>query len=92
MVTDTGECFYIKCAYFSICSDCGNNNWENKCNCPEDCLDERGLLEPKPGSCKAMSLRYYFNQEEKICKSFVWGGCGGVVPFSTLEECQEVCE
>ena len=24
----------------SICSDCGNNNceeWENECNCPEDC-------------------------------------------------------
>jgi hypothetical protein len=25
----------------AICSDCGNDNcedWENRCNCPEDCL------------------------------------------------------
>ena len=34
-----GNCFSLTDSG-SICSDCGNNNceeWENPCNCPEDC-------------------------------------------------------
>lgn len=49
-------------------------------------------LEPETGSCKAMILKYYFDQIENVCKEFTWGGCNGVVPFETLEECESVCE
>jgi hypothetical protein len=55
-------------------------------------LDGRCTLEPDPGVCKAHMPRYYFNQTEGICKEFIWGGCGGNVPFETLEECQTACE
>ena len=35
-----GECFDVPDTG-TICSDCGNNiceEWENLCNCPEDCI------------------------------------------------------
>ncbi len=43
---------------------------------------------PEIGSCKAAFKKYYFDKTEKKCKEFIWGGCNGVVPFETLEECQ----
>lgn len=48
-------------------------------------------LFPRAGRCDAAIPRYYFDQEEQKCKEFLWGGCDGVVPFETLEACQE-CE
>jgi hypothetical protein len=48
-------------------------------------------LDPDPGFCKAYIKRYYYDQTEKKCKEFIWGGCDGVVPFETLEECKQ-CE
>jgi len=36
--------------------------------------------------------KYYYDEEEKKCKEFIWGGCDGVVPFETLEECEEQCD
>ena len=50
------------------------------------------FLAPQPGSCKALTPGYYFDSQEKICKRFIWGGCEGVRPFATLEECKMSCE
>lgn len=47
-------------------------------------------LEPDAGNCLAAFPRYYFNNSTKKCEEFTWGGCGGVVPFETKEEC-EMC-
>jgi hypothetical protein len=55
------------------------NNWKIADPCK---------LEPDPGLCKAYMPRYYYDDG---CKEFIWGGCGGVVPFETLEECQAQC-
>ena len=55
-------------------------------------LDAQCKLEPETGPCEAFFISYYFDQQESACKEFVWGGCQGVVPFETLEECQEVCK
>jgi hypothetical protein len=46
-------------------------------------------LTPDPGPCEAYIPKYYFDQESGECKEFIWGGCDGVVPFDTLEECNE---
>ncbi len=43
------------------------------------------------GPCNAAFQRFYFDPVEKKCLPFTWGGCGGVVPFETLEAC-ELCE
>jgi len=64
------------------------------------CEDEKYPLEskskkcdllPDPGLCKALIPKYYFDKNEGKCKEFSWGGCAGVVPFDTLEECEQ-CE
>ncbi len=48
-------------------------------------------LAPEPGMCKAAFQRYYFDSQSGECKVFIWGGCGGVVPFETLDECLTEC-
>ena len=61
------------------------------CNLPcEALLSECGMA-PETGPCFAAIPKFYFDAEVQECKTFTWGGCGGVVPFDTLEECQE-CE
>ena len=49
---------------------------------------DRYALEPDPGHCEAAITRYYYDRDEKRCVEFLWGGCGGVVPFETLDECE----
>ena len=48
-------------------------------------------LTPDPGMCQAAIPRYYYDTEAGKCREFTWGGCAGVVPFETMEECLE-CE
>ena len=48
-------------------------------------------LEPDPGLCKAYFPKYYFDDETQTCQEFIYGGCGGVVPFDTVEECNQQC-
>ena len=49
-------------------------------------------LEPDPGECDAAFEIFYFDQNTLSCESAWWGGCNGIVPFWTLEACQESCE
>ena len=79
----------------------GNDNGLNYCN---TCFCEDGLLscteiscdpcgaEPNIGPCFAAIPVYYFNQDSGSCEEFTWGGCGGTVPFETLQECENACE
>lgn len=61
--------------------------------CEEDeDLPEQCLLEPEPGTCEALIPGYYYDPDTGQCGQFIWGGCGGVVPFHTMSECEEVCE
>jgi len=48
----------------------------------------RCSLSPDPGECFAAFRKYYYDAEEGTCKEFMWGGCNGVVPFHTLEDCE----
>lgn len=54
-------------------------------------LDARCALRPETGHCRAAFPRYYFDAASGSCKEFIWGGCGGVVPFETLGDCVETC-
>jgi agmatine/peptidylarginine deiminase len=79
----------------------GSDNGLNYCN---TCSCEDGVLlctymlcdpcgaEPDPGMCLAAIPAYYFNQVSGSCEEFTWGGCGGTVPFETLQECENTCE
>ncbi|WP_460941814.1 BPTI/Kunitz domain-containing protein [Spirosoma daeguense] len=60
--------------------------------CQKDCAtSERCQLQPNAGPCYAAFTKYYYDQSEKRCKTFTYGGCGGVIPFDTMEQCKE-CE
>ena len=56
-----------------------------------DPLNDACYLIPDPGVCKGHFPRYYYDQDTEKCKEFVWGGCGGVVPFETMGECNSGC-
>ncbi len=58
----------------------------------EDAKDTRCYLESVPVVCNAAFERYYFDSESGLCEKFIWGGCGEVVPFETMQECQNSCE
>jgi hypothetical protein len=48
-------------------------------------------LSPSKGPCKAMFEKFFYNQDTNQCQGFFWGGCEGVVPFDTKEECENTC-
>lgn len=53
---------------------------ENKCD-----------LIPKTGPCRGFIQKYYYNQTTRTCEEFTYGGCRGIVPFDTLQECENNC-
>jgi hypothetical protein len=53
--------------------------------------NKRCALKPERGPCKGMFERYYYDAKSGTCKQFIWGGCGGAVPFETLEACNKDC-
>ena len=73
-------------------------NYCNTCSCEDGELlcsylpcDPCGA-EPDPGICDAAIPAYYFNPDSGNCEEFTWGGCGGTVPFDTLQECENSCD
>ena len=44
-------------------------------------------LEPDQGDCKAVIIKYYYDSRKNKCREFEWGGCDGVIPFDTLQDC-----
>ena len=54
-------------------------------------LDKRCLQKGESGRCRAFFPRFYFDKENGKCKKFIWGGCGGLVPFETMQSCEETC-
>ena len=55
-------------------------------------IHARCYVKPDSGRCKALFYRAYYNPVTKTCAEFVYGGCGGSVPFDTIQACKNVCE
>ncbi|MDC0231590.1 BPTI/Kunitz domain-containing protein [Aureispira] len=55
-------------------------------------IDSTCYLVPDIGPCFGAFIKYYYDQNTNTCKSFTWGGCDGVVPFNTLQECENACQ
>lgn len=47
---------------------------------------------PDSGRCKAAHTRYFHDPDTGECRAFIWGGCGGNVPFETMEACVRACQ
>ena len=70
-----------------INTGCNDNQEKNK----SEPLSDACYLIPDPGMCMAVFPRYYYDSDAGQCKEFIWGGCGGVVPFETKTDCEEGC-
>ena len=56
-------------------------------NLPDQCY-----LAPDSGNCEGAFPSFYYNLENNSCEQTAWGGCGGIIPFQTLDECINTCE
>ena len=99
--TDYNACNYnceanlddFSCQYSELYYDCeGNciNDFDNDEICDEMELNSCEQF-PDPGPCFAAIEVFYFNQNTQECQSTIWGGCNGVVPFWTLNDCLNQC-
>ncbi|OON69030.1 BPTI/Kunitz domain-containing protein [Hymenobacter sp. CRA2] len=80
----------MKQIYYALLLSCGTLLG---CEKKERVLPEQCRLEPNAGPCMAAMPKYYYNPKNGRCEQFIWGGCGGVVPFQTLQECKDCgCE
>lgn len=61
------------------------------CQSNSDKLPAECQLKPESGRCRAAIERYWFDPQTESCKAFIWGGCDGVAPFETLQDCQRTC-
>jgi hypothetical protein len=53
---------------------------------------EKCAFVPPPDACLAAIPRYYYDQSQKKCLQYTWGGCGEFA-FETLEACESCgCE
>ena len=54
-------------------------------------ISDNCMLLPNVGICDAAISIYYFNSLTLQCEETYWGGCDGVVPFWTLDDCLNAC-
>jgi len=87
-----------KCEPFNYGGCGGNeNNFETLNECKDRCerhSEDKNecSLEPDSGPCEAIQIRYHYSKEEKKCKKFVYGGCGGNKNrFNNESECLRNC-
>ncbi|EKF75521.1 proteinase inhibitor I2 Kunitz metazoa [Alcanivorax hongdengensis A-11-3] len=62
------------------------------CQSAPDELPDACYQKPESGMCRAAFQRYYYDEDTGTCKSFIWGGCKGSVPFETLDDCTRSCD
>ena len=72
-----------------VLTGCGGGGGEviRKDELPVACV-----AKPKPGSCMGAIPKIYYDFRENRCKTFYWSGCGGFVPYQTMEACVKECE
>lgn len=73
-----------------LCLFAGLSATRTQANASDD--SARCSLAPDPGPCKGLFEIYYYDAQSRSCRPSFYGGCQGVVPFETLEQCQAACE
>jgi len=103
---DTEKAKCSQFVYSGCMGNANNFGTENECqsNCfswgddvliPPGLEEEEGNFcseEPDAGPCKASKPRFYFDENDKSCKTFLYGGCkGNRNNFLTEKDCQNAC-
>ncbi|XP_061774396.1 LOW QUALITY PROTEIN: tissue factor pathway inhibitor a [Nerophis ophidion] len=90
---DTGQCELFE---YGGCQ--GNaNNFETLEACQETCLvsDDKSPchLQKRPGPCRGLVTRYFFDSSSQQCKRFFYGGCfGNANNFGSMALCNAKCQ
>ncbi len=50
------------------------------------------VAKAKPGYCGGSIPKVYYDYRHNRCRTFFWSGCGGYVPYQSMEECVKQCE
>lgn len=53
--------------------------------------DARCAQRPEPGPCKGLFHKFYYDPARNACRSFIYGGCQGAVPFDDQQACEQAC-
>lgn len=54
-------------------------------------LDKCLLLQDN-GSCNNVSSKFFYDSQDGVCKTFMYGGCGGNENrFDTKQQCEQHC-
>uniref|UniRef100_A0A131YSD7 Pancreatic trypsin inhibitor n=1 Tax=Rhipicephalus appendiculatus TaxID=34631 RepID=A0A131YSD7_RHIAP len=79
----------------------GNGNrFESKQKCVWTCsrfigmknITSTCMKKPDPGPCRAYIIRWFYDKNHHVCKTFVYGGCqGNSNSFATEQKCQATC-
>jgi hypothetical protein len=80
--------WWLVLALVAVLGGCGGGGADR--GDPED-LPVSCVAKPDPGHCRGHVKKYYFDYRDNRCKSFTHSGCGGRVPFETLEDCMNYC-
>jgi hypothetical protein len=65
---------------------CAGTSQETDKGLPVQCVDR-----PDPGPCAGQLPRFWYDYRTDSCRMFLYGGCGGRVPFQTRADCARVC-
>ncbi|KAG8519728.1 WAP four-disulfide core domain protein 8, partial [Galemys pyrenaicus] len=80
---------YLKCCSFNCRKRCMDpfRGRGVRCEGREPCM-----LPVDSGNCKKSELRWYFDAENQLCKSFTYGGCqGNANNFLNRRDCKRAC-
>lgn len=72
---------------------CTASGFETFSSCKAKCLVNVCTLPGEHGPCDLDRVRYYYSQENKKCRPFLYGGCyGNNNNFETIDECASRCD
>jgi len=81
-------CGVVMAVAVALLGGCGGSRYA--AGDPED-LPVSCVAKPARGNCAGRRVKYYYDYRDNRCKSFNYSGCGGRVPFETLEDCVNYC-
>ena len=70
-----------------VLAGCGGGAAVKETGLPVACV-----AKARPGHCRGSIPKVYYDYRNNRCKTFYWSGCGGHVPYQTLEDCRRECE